>query len=158
MMFTKEGVVALHAWTHERLDTVFEHAGVLTASQFTQEIPGFGQPSVRDQLAHILATELGWIHRLQGLNSAEQRKFSDLPSLAAAKREVASATQAYLQTLTEDQLNATLERTPADWVGPVRSPAFILQHICTHAFHHKGQIAAMCRILGHPLPDTDLQR
>jgi hypothetical protein len=28
----------------------------------------------------------------------------------------------------------------------------------THAFHHKGQIVAMLRILGCPAPDTDLQQ
>jgi uncharacterized damage-inducible protein DinB len=160
MLFTKEGVSALHAWTHERLDTVFEHVRVLTASQFIQQTPGFGQPSVRDQLVHILAAESGWIRRLQKLTSENWGliSFADLPALLAAKRHVASATQTYLQTLDEVQLNKTLETIPEDWIGPPRSPGFILLHIYTHAFHHKGQIAAMCRILGHPLPETDLQR
>jgi uncharacterized damage-inducible protein DinB len=40
-------------------------------------------------------------------------------------------------------------RTPESWV--------ILLHVITHAFHHKGQIVAMLRILGYPAPDTDLQ-
>src|SRR5262249_26734679 len=156
-MFTKEGVASLHAWTHERLDTVFEHVRVLTPEQFIQSISGFGHASVRDQLAHILAAESGWIGRLRGLTS-EELDVLDLASLVRAKREVAAATQAYLQSVSEVQLNTTLEKVSVDWVGPPRSPAFILQHICTHAFNHKGQIAAMCRMLGHPLPDTDLQR
>ena len=162
MLFTKAGVSALHAWTHERLDTVFDHVRVLTPENLIQPIPGFGQPSVHDQLAHILAAESGWIRRLQQLGS-ENRDLStdslpDLPSLVIAKKDVVSATKAYLESLDEVQLNTTLERISEEWVGPPRSPAFILQHVCTHAFHHKGQIAAMCRILGHPLPDTDLQR
>lgn len=160
MLFTKAGVSAFHTWTHERLDTVFEHASELTASQLVQPIPGFGQGSVRDQLAHILAAESGWIRRLQSLTveNWEQSNFPDLQLLVVAKKKVVVATNAYLQTLDEAQLNTTLEKIPEDWVGPPRSPGFILQHICTHAFHHKGQLAAMCRILGHPLPDTDLQR
>ena len=36
------------------------------------------------------------------------------------------------------------------------SPTWIVLHMATHGFHHKGQIAAMCRLLGHPLPDLDL--
>jgi uncharacterized damage-inducible protein DinB len=40
----------------------------------------------------------------------------------------------------------------------VRTPALILHHLLTHAFHHKGQTVAMCRILGHPAPDTDLNQ
>jgi uncharacterized damage-inducible protein DinB len=55
-------------------------------------------------------------------------------------------------------LNADLRELPRTWVGPARSPAFILLHVLTHACHHKGQIAAMFRLLGHPTPDTDLQR
>jgi uncharacterized damage-inducible protein DinB len=30
--------------------------------------------------------------------------------------------------------------------------------VLTHAFHHKGQIVAMCRALGHPTTDTDLNQ
>ena len=58
----------------------------------------------------------------------------------------------------EAELNADIARLPPEWVGPSRSPAFILHHVFTHAFHHKGQSVAMLRLLGHPAPDTDLQR
>ena len=47
---------------------------------------------------------------------------------------------------------------PDDWSGPLRTPAFILNHVITHAFHHKGQVVAMFRLLGRPASDTDLQR
>jgi uncharacterized damage-inducible protein DinB len=43
-------------------------------------------------------------------------------------------------------------------VGELKSPAFILLHVVTHTFHHKGQVVAMLRTLGYPAPDTDLQR
>jgi len=64
----------------------------------------------------------------------------------------------YLDRLSEHDLNQDLLRVPERWVGPPRSPAFILHHVLTHAFHHKGQVVAMCRLLGHPAPDTDYQR
>jgi len=28
----------------------------------------------------------------------------------------------------------------------------------THAFHHKGQMVAMCRALGRPVRDTDMNQ
>ncbi|MEP6627343.1 MAG: DinB family protein [Ginsengibacter sp.] len=31
-------------------------------------------------------------------------------------------------------------------------------HVITHEFHHKGQIATMCCIMGYPPPDTDIIR
>jgi uncharacterized damage-inducible protein DinB len=84
----------------------------------------------------------------------------DCPTMAAleaAKGRIRAATFAYLGSLTEEELNTTLAKRPVDWGGELRSPAFILLHVITHAFHHKGQVVAMLRILGYPAPDTDLQ-
>jgi uncharacterized damage-inducible protein DinB len=84
----------------------------------------------------------------------------DCPTMAdllAAKNRIRTATQAYVSGLTEAQLNMTLTDRPVDWGGELRSPGFILLHVITHAFHHKGQVVAMLRILGYPAPDTDLQ-
>jgi uncharacterized damage-inducible protein DinB len=75
-----------------------------------------------------------------------------------AKDRVRDATRAYLQSLSEAQLNRVLSKRPQAWVGELRSPAFILLHVVTHTFHHKGQVVAMLRTLGYPAPDTDLQR
>jgi len=160
MLFTTEGIIALHAWTHESLDIVFLQAQALAPPQFVQPIPGFGLASVRDQLTHILAAQSGWISRLQFYPVApwEPSAFPDVATLLTAKRELVTQTIRYLRGLGEMELNATLEKLPPGWIGPLRSPAFILLHVCTHAFHHKGQVAAMLRILGCPLPDTDLQR
>ena len=80
-----------------------------------------------------------------------------MPALFAAKHRIREGTLAYLGSLTEDQLNTTLNERPADWGGELKSPAFILLHVITHAFHHKGQVVAMLRIVGYPAPDTDLQ-
>lgn len=159
-MFTKEGIRALHAWTHGCLDLVFDHAEKLAQAQFTREIDGFGIASVRNLLAHILYCEEGWVHALQDLPFAEW-KYPDYPTVASlreAKKRVFAETLAYLDGLSDAQLNATLVRRPKGWTKPLRSPAFILHHILTHAFHHKGQVVAMFRMLGHPAPDTDLQR
>ena len=63
-----------------------------------------------------------------------------------------------MDDLTEEQLNTTLAKHPVDWGGQLRSPAYILLHVITHAFHHKGQVVAMLRILGYPASNTDLQQ
>jgi uncharacterized damage-inducible protein DinB len=159
-MFTKEGIRQFHAWTHESLDLVIQHAAKMPAGLFTREVPGFGYATVRNQLVHLLVTEAGWIRRLQSLEPVKFRN-EDHPtpeSLVEAKRAVMATTLAYLDALEEEQFNAELEKAPESWAGPPASPAFILHHILTHAFHHKGQIVAMFRFLGHPAPDTDLQR
>ncbi len=159
-MFTREGIRTLHGWTHDSLDVIVGHAGSLPSELLVREIPGFALPSLRHQLVHILSWEATWVCNLRGVAASvlAPDDYPDLTSLIEAKRRVVGATTAYLDQVTETAFNAELPSPPSDWVGPLRSPAFILLHVVTHAFHHKGQMAAIFRLLGHPAPDSDLQR
>jgi len=158
-MFSKSGIVELHAATHERLDLLLGHVATVPEELLHKPVSGFGHPSIWKQLVHILTCEEGWVHDLQ--NQAfpgwQEEDCPTMPALLAAKDRIREATQAYLGGLTEEQLNRTLVERPVDWGGELRSPAFILLHVITHTFHHKGQLVAMLRILGYPAPDTDLQ-
>jgi len=160
MIFTKEGLLDLHSVMHERLDLLLRHVATVPDELHRKEIAGFGHPTVWKQLIHILTCEEGWVCDLQN------RPFpgwyeEDCPTMAelqAARERIREESRTYVGRLTEDELNTTLAKRPADWGGDLRSPAFILLHVITHAFHHKGQVVAMLRILGYPAPDTDLQQ
>lgn len=156
-MFTKEGILALHGWTHERIDLLLDHAATLSPSDLARELPGFGQATLRDQLGHLLGAEERWVHRLQDL-PLPQWTATTVESMRTAKARVKRETVAYVGRLSEAELNTKLTHQPKEWIGSVESPGFILHHVITHAFHHKGQVVAMFRLLGHPAPDTDLQR
>jgi uncharacterized damage-inducible protein DinB len=159
-VFTRTGLRALHSWTHERLDLLLSHALTLSQEQFVAELPGFGAASIQDQLAHVVQCEQAWVHALQDRQWTHwaREDYTTVNQLRTAKQRVVSETIAYLDQLSDTELNAELTLRPHDWSGPLRTPAFILHHVITHAFHHKGQIVAMFRLLGHPAPDTDLQR
>ena len=157
-MFTLEGIRKFHAWTHASLSLLLDHLSTIPADDFAKELPGFGFSSLRRQVLHIFNCEAVWIHVLQG------RPYSDrlpaaCPAIAEARlleQEVSRQTLAYLSGLSEEQLNTNTELRFPDGDVAVRTPALVLHHFLTHAFHHKGQIVAMCRLLGHPAPDTDL--
>lgn len=158
-MFSKAGIIELHAAMHERFDLLLRHVATVPDDLQHKPISGFGHPSIRQQLVHILTCEEGWVHDLQDKAFPGWHE-EDCPTVAAlltAKERIREATRTYLGGLTEEQLNTTLAKRPVDWGGELRSPAFILLHVITHAFHHKGQVVAMLRILGYPAPDTDLQ-
>jgi len=157
MMVPKPVITGLHANMHECLDLILERASEVPADLLVKALDGFGHPTVPGQIAHVLSTEASWVHGLQ-LLPFEPMDLRSRDEIRRVKKDVMSATIAYLDSLDERQLNAELERYPDRWVGPRRSPAFILLHVITHAFHHKGQIAAMLRLLGYPASDTDLQR
>jgi uncharacterized damage-inducible protein DinB len=159
-MFTKSGIARLHDATHESLDVLLAHVATVPNPLLRQSLPGFGFPTVWRQLVHILTVEEGWIQDLQfkPFDGWFEEDCPTIDTLSAAKERIRNETRAYLAGLTEAQLNTTLPGRPEGWSGELRSPAFILLHVITHSFHHKGQVVAMLRALGHPAPDTDLQR
>ncbi len=153
-------IPGLHACLHESLGIVFDHLAAVPPELWTKELEGFGQPSVRDQIAHILGAESRWIRRLQllPLETPDVASLTSVEAVRNLQKDVKASTITYLDSLPESKLYLPLERYPESWIGPPRSPAYILLHVITHGFHHKGQLVAMLRLLGHPAPDTDIQR
>ena len=159
-MFTLDGVRKLHGWTHASLDLVLDHLSAIPADDYAKELPGFGSSTLRQQVIHVFNCEGFWIHTLQGLRFVD-RTAASCPAVSDArllKQEVRAGTLAYLSGLTDVQLNTDTKLHFPDGDTAVRTPALILHHVLTHAFHHKGQIVAMCRVLGYPAPDTDLNQ
>jgi uncharacterized damage-inducible protein DinB len=159
-VFTLDGVNKFHSWTHASLNLLLGHLSTLPTSVYVSELPGFGFNTLRKQVIHIFNCEGFWISTLQGLQYVD-RDSAEFPVLADARlfqHEVSQRTLAYLSSLTSQQLNTDTELHFSDGDKAIRTPALILHHVLTHAFHHKGQIASMCRILGYPASDTDLNQ
>lgn len=157
-MFTVDGVRKLHRWTHSCLDVALDHLSTIPASDYAREVPNFGFRTLREQVIHIFNCERVWVHMLQGLPYVD-RATGEFPTAADARRlqqEASGGTHTYLLGLTDERLNADTELRFPDGMVEIRTPAFVIHHVLTHAFHHKGQVVAMCRALGHPAPDTDM--
>jgi|CXWL01.1.fsa_nt_gi uncharacterized damage-inducible protein DinB len=165
-VFTRKGLLALHHWTHLSLDRVFAHCAGLPAELFTRPVADFPHGDLRNELVHGVETEEYWVWKLRHPVAADAElpdwSAGDFPSVTVIddrRRVVMAATRAYLEAITDPELNA-----PITLVWPERSVeiadrpvAFYLLHAITHAFHHKGQVAALCRLLGHPMGPTDLR-
>jgi uncharacterized damage-inducible protein DinB len=157
-VFTIDGLRTFHTWTHSSLDLVLDHVSTIPSDDYVREVPGFGFATLRDQAIHIFNCEGFWVHTLQGAQYSN-KTVADCPDLAGVRllqKQVRQSTHAYLSSLSDQQLDAYSELRFSDGDVFVRTPAFILHHVLTHGFHHKGQVVAMCRWLGHPAPDTDL--
>ncbi len=157
-MFTLNGIRQFHRWTHLCFDCALDHLATLPLSDYTKTVPGFGSPTLRDQVIHNLNCEAFWIHTLQGLPYTDEApaRFPTVADARTLESKVSAQTLDYLARLTPELLNTPIALHFSDADTATRTPALILHHMLTHAFHHKGQIVAMCRILGHPAPDTDL--
>ena len=139
---------------------MLDHLSTIPASDYAREVPDFGFPTLREQVIHIFNCEGFWVHALQGLTYRDRNPagFASVADARLLQREISERTLAYLGSLTDQQLSSNTELRYPDGDVAVRSPAFVIYHVLTHAFHHKGQIVAMCRLLGHPAPDTDLSQ
>jgi len=159
-VFTLDGIRKLHGWTHASLTLVLEHLATIPAADYTRGVPAFGFPTLHRQVIHIFNCEGFWIHLLQG-RVFRDRDPADWPGVSEVRRlqhEVSQQTLEYLTGLSDERLNSKTELHFPDGDVAVRTPALVLHHVLTHAFHHKGQIVAMCRALGRPAPDTDLNQ
>ena len=159
-MFTVEGIQKFHDWTHASLNLLLDHLSRIPASDYTKELPAFGFPTVEKQLIHISNCEGFWVHTLQRLPYAD-RNTTEYPGVREARgrlQEVAQQTRGYLSSQTDRSINMGTELRFPDGDVAIRTPSLVLHHVLTHAFHHKGQLVAMCRALGHPAADTDLNR
>jgi len=162
--FSAAGLLQLHAWTHNSLDVLLRHCASLPFRLLTTTVPGFGVKTIRNQLVHTIGNEYYWVWKLQHPLAADPPwhdwkagRFGSLAKIEAARARVRTHTLEYLRGLKGAQLD---EAYTLSWPGAgseTRTRSFYILHVLTHHFHHKGQIVAMCRLLGQPCPDTDLR-
>ena len=159
-MFTVEGIRKFHGWTHACISLVLDHLSTIPAGDYVKEVPGFGFGTLREQAIHIFNCEGFWVQILRGppYNNREPEECPAVADARVLQQEVSLQTHAYLSSLTDRQLNTNTELRFPDGDVATRTPALVLHHFLTHAFHHKGPIVAMCRALGHPAGDTDLDQ
>jgi uncharacterized damage-inducible protein DinB len=157
-VFTLDGIRKFHGWTHGCLSLLLDHLASIPATYYGKVLPAVGFPTLREQVIHIFNCEGFWVHTLQGLSYVDRSpdQCPAVPDARLFEQEIIQQTHTYLSGLTDRQLNSDTELNFPDGDVAIRTPALVLHHVLTHAFHHKGQIVAMCRALGHPAPDTDL--
>jgi uncharacterized damage-inducible protein DinB len=140
-------------------ERVFGWAQMLPPEVYTAERADFAYGSLRNIQAHVADCYLAWLgERGLGLSlpEVEAAQFSDVPAMRQRYTEVDRLVERALNEFTEldaplviPHRNSTLEVTRR----------WLLLHPITHEFHHKGQLLALGRVLGHPYPpgpDTDL--
>lgn len=131
----------------------------LSADEFVRELPGIGWGSIRNSLMHIFGAENFWIRRiLQGQEDASVGKPEDYTSVADARakwEEVAAETKRFLRGLTPEQLTEVKTYKFRDGTMDLRID-YVVHHILTHEFHHKGQLMMALRTLGYEPQETDL--
>ena len=168
-MLEPADLLEIHRRTHSGTITLLEHCAQFGSEELHRRFEGFGYPSIHHQLHHIIEAEDYWIGVLRGEFAPggrhferasrteevdESLNFPALADLAAYRERVAMDTGAFL-----DQQSAAQLATPGEysvWGGKAvtLTPALVVLRPIMHTFHHRGQAAVMCRILGYPVPPS----
>jgi uncharacterized damage-inducible protein DinB len=134
---------------------LLEHCAGFSDADQVREMEGFGYGTLRLQFDHVIGAERYWVGVLNGVVDVEEHESNrcSMEALRAFRERVTATTTGYLDGTTDEDLNRsrpldTWNRKQVDLV-----PALVILRTQTHLFQHKGQIAAMCRLLGRPVPD-----
>jgi uncharacterized damage-inducible protein DinB len=153
-MFISSALADLHTRSHLSLQKLLDHCAGFSTNELSRELAGFGYPNLRLQLHHVIGAEEYWVGVLRGLMLTDERPedFASIDALRAYRERVAGVTADWLRAASDTELNT--RRKMIIWGGHEREllPAHIILRTQTHIFQHQGQVAAMCRLLGRPIP------
>lgn len=149
-MYLPAALLDLHRRSQHSLRSLMDQAADLPLADLDREHEGFGYPTVRLQLHHLIGAQEYWIGVLQGRVQAdlEPDAYPTLESLAEYRDRVAGRVEAYLSEVPEESLNQAADF--ATWGGKTKTlrPAHVVLRTITHLYHHLGQMQAICRLAG----------
>lgn len=153
-MYTRAALLDVHERTQRSLTGFLDHLATLPPEDPGRTIEAFGEGSIAERVAHVIGAERYWVGVLRGeiLVDEDPADAATVDALRAFRDRVAAATIAWLEAATEEELNTA--RPMRTWRGEERLlvPARVILRTQTHAWHHLGQVAVMCRLLGRPAP------
>jgi uncharacterized damage-inducible protein DinB len=122
---------------------------------------GMSHQSLLGTMVHVVAAEEIWLSRWKGAPRAKLRGIDDISSLEALGAywdEVRKERDSFVGSLAEADLDRELEMTTTTGTTYRHRFADMFRHVANHSSYHRGQVAAMLRLLGVKAPSTDLIR
>ena len=139
-------------WANARL---LAKARALTPAQLGERVFK-GAEAILPTFGHLVGADLRWLHRWQG-ETPPTVAVADFTSLDVVQRrwdEVCASRRAYLQSLDETALLATIRWSRDS--GPVDLPRWhALMQCANHGTQHRAELAAMLTDFGQSPGDLD---
>lgn len=157
-----------NAWMNERL---YAAAATLPAAERAADRKAFFG-SILGTLNHVMVGDLIWLKRFAAHPAAwraldpvrtlpqpaglRETLHGDLESLAAARRSLDAAIEAWTASLEEPQLDTFLEYRTTKGVPSRRAFHALAVHFFNHQAHHRGQATTLLFQAGIDPGETDL--
>jgi uncharacterized damage-inducible protein DinB len=146
-------LIDINERAHSSFKKLLDHCRQFSVDEINREFEGFGYPTLRLQLYHILGAQEYWIGVLQGRMDADENDplYPTIESLERYHEQIFKMTQEYLHGASMDEVSTP--RKMMTWQNIERTliPAHVIMRTVTHLYQHQGQIMALCRLLGKPV-------
>jgi uncharacterized damage-inducible protein DinB len=144
----------MYDWVRRTRQNLLEFTDTLPNEIYTRERPDFAYGSIRNIHAHIAFGYLLWVG-VMGLGMKREQlevPASSIPNSAAMRARFDTVDAILEEALSKfDDPDAMFERQYREETLKLTQRWVIVRPI-THEFHHKGQLLALARVLGHGLP------
>ena len=154
----KQDIQLLYNYNQWSNAKIMHAASNLTSEQFLA--PGaFPHGGLRGTLVHSLFAEWIWRNRWEGTSPVHRLKPDDFPtfeSLRTRWAEEEAHLMAFVNNLTEHQLNITFKYTSTEGKPYTRILWQAMAHLVNHGTQHKTEAAAILTGFGHSPGDIDL--
>jgi uncharacterized damage-inducible protein DinB len=150
-------LAAYNAWANEH---IYDAVQNLSDADYRADHGAFFK-SVHGTLNHLLAADRIWMRRFTGEGDAPNRLdavlFEDLGDLHAARRAEDERIIAYVNGLTDAQLDGIIRYSTITNPAKVEQRlAQTLIHFFNHQTHHRGQVHALLTRIAGEAPALDL--
>ncbi len=144
----------MYTWTKRTREPLFEFLGTLPSNVLTREQADFAYGSIRNIHAHVAFGYLVWVG-VMGLGyprSSFEMPAESIADVNALRKRFATVDAVLEEALSKfDDPDAMFTRQYRDETLKLTQRWVIVRPI-THEFHHKGQLLALARVLGHGMP------
>jgi uncharacterized damage-inducible protein DinB len=155
-MSVKAQYQTLFAYQNHTIKRLLAGAAQLEDASY-REHPGFGHGSLHDMFLHLLAASRMWRTVLatgQRPSRLDRDSFPDIASLESGFAEDAAGWQAYLEQLSEEEVEAAVTLARSD--GEQNIPRWrVLQHLILHGMQHATEVAHLLTIKDQSPGDID---
>ena len=143
-----------NTWANTRL---YRMAATLSDEQYRRDVSAYFK-SLHGTLNHLLVADRIWLCRMTGTGLAPTRLdailFEDLAELTEARRAEDERLARFIDSLTDSQLDGTLEYRTINKSQQQQKLREVLAHLFNHQTHHRGQAHGILTALGMKEPDS----
>ena len=153
-MYTVAALRDVHTRCHQSLDGFLTHAASIESDALARELEGFGYPTILQQFHHVVGAEQYWLGVVRGemLVDEDEADFASVEAVRAFADRTRATTRAWFDATNDDDVNRVRAMTTWGDKQVELAPAHVVLRTQTHLFQHLGQVAAMCRVVGKPIP------